>query len=62
MPWIVGIDEAGYGPNLGPFVMTAVASRVKGANPAGREAEPAPAEGRPLRAEEGPAPKARQVA
>jgi hypothetical protein len=28
MPWIIGIDEAGYGPNLGPFVMTAVAGRV----------------------------------
>jgi hypothetical protein len=24
MPWIFGIDEAGYGPNLGPFVMAAV--------------------------------------
>jgi ribonuclease HII len=24
MPWIIGIDEAGYGPNLGPFVMSAV--------------------------------------
>ncbi len=28
MTWIIGVDEAGYGPNLGPFVMTAVAFRV----------------------------------
>jgi len=28
MAWIVGVDEAGYGPNLGPFVMCSVAWRV----------------------------------
>jgi hypothetical protein len=28
MAWIVGVDEAGYGPNLGPFVMSAVSCRL----------------------------------
>jgi ribonuclease HII len=28
MTWIIGIDEAGYGPNLGPFVMSSVACRL----------------------------------
>ncbi len=27
MPWVIGLDEAGYGPNLGPLVQAAVATR-----------------------------------
>jgi hypothetical protein len=37
MPWVVGIDEAGYGPNLGPLVQAAVALRLPDADLAGWE-------------------------
>jgi ribonuclease HII len=32
MTWIVGIDEAGYGPNLGPLVMSSATFRVQEEN------------------------------
>ncbi|MBN9523024.1 hypothetical protein J0H58_31680 [bacterium] len=35
MPWVVGIDEAGYGPNLGPLVQAAVTLYLPDADPAG---------------------------
>ncbi|HEY1186135.1 MAG TPA: hypothetical protein VGE74_00700 [Gemmata sp.] len=35
MPWVVGIDEAGYGPNLGPLVQAAVALGLPEGDPAG---------------------------
>lgn len=37
MPWVVGIDEAGYGPNLGPLVQAAVALYLPDSDPAGWE-------------------------
>lgn len=37
MPWVVGIDEAGYGPNLGPLVQAAVALRLPADDPGGWE-------------------------
>lgn len=38
MPWVVGIDEAGYGPNLGPLVQAAVALLLPADDPAGWDA------------------------
>lgn len=35
MPWVVGIDEAGYGPNLGPLVQAAAAVRLPDGDPVG---------------------------
>jgi len=35
MPWVVGVDEAGYGPNLGPLVQVAAAVRLPDHDPAG---------------------------
>lgn len=37
MPWVVGIDEAGYGPNLGPLVQAAVALHLPDEDRAGWE-------------------------
>lgn len=37
MPWVVGVDEAGYGPNLGPFVQSAVGVWLPEHDPAGWE-------------------------
>jgi ribonuclease HII len=37
MPWVVGIDEAGYGPNLGPLVQCAVSLRLPDDDLAGWE-------------------------
>ncbi len=37
MPWVVGIDEAGYGPNLGPLVQAAVALYLPDGDHAGWE-------------------------
>jgi hypothetical protein len=35
--WVVGVDEAGYGPNLGPLLQAAVAIELPEGDPAGWE-------------------------
>jgi hypothetical protein len=35
MPWVIGIDEAGYGPNLGPLVQAAAMLWTPADDPAG---------------------------
>ena len=43
MPWVVGIDEAGYGPNLGPLVQAGIALHLPEDDRSGWEAlEPVP--------------------
>jgi hypothetical protein len=40
MPWVIGIDEAGYGPNLGPLVQAGVALKLPEDDPAGWRSHP----------------------
>ena len=35
MPWVIGIDEAGYGPNLGPLVQAAISLKLPDGDAAG---------------------------